>query len=475
MTQAALSDSQPEDGLEVDVLVVGAGLSGLSCAWALSRAGCRVQVLEAAPQPGGVIASFVRDGCLVERGPNTALDAPGRMEALIDALGLQSQRLWASAAAQKRYIVRGGQPVAVPDSLGSFVRTPLFSAAAKRRLLGAPFRRAAAVGQEETVADFVRRRLGPEVLDYAVDPIVGGIFAADPERTALRAAFPKLHAIEQRWAAWPRRPPADVPAAGVPAQRPARRRGPARSFSFVGGLQQLTDTLAAAIGRVSFDVPVTGIEPRTGGGWWVQARGGGQTERWRAQHLVLAVPAATASMLLRPWAADAAQALAAIDYAPMATVATAYRRTDVAHPLDGFGCLVPRREGRQVLGVLFSNRMFPDRAPADTVLLTAFVGGMRQPELTQLPEPELIARVHAEQTALLGLSGRPLWSSVTHWPHALPQYTLGHLDRIARVAAAEAALPGLRLCGNWRGGVSIADCVHNGLSLGASLTGAGKG
>ncbi len=177
---------------------------------------------------------------------------------------------------------------------------------------------------------------------------------------------------------------------------------------------------------------------------------------------MLATPADAAAALLRETQPAAAAALAAIDYAPVACVASAYARADVAHALDGFGCLVPRLEQRRVLGVLFTSSMFEGRAPAGQVLLSSFIGGRRQPELAALPEADIAALAHAENAALLGARRAPLWQAVTRWPRAIPQYERGHLARVAEVAKAEAALPGLRLCANWRGGVSLGDCIVQG-------------
>jgi oxygen-dependent protoporphyrinogen oxidase len=178
--------------------------------------------------------------------------------------------------------------------------------------------------------------------------------------------------------------------------------------------------------------------------------------------VVLATPTDTAATLLREHAGDAAAALDGIAYAPVATVATAYPQAGIAHALDGFGCLVPRREGRKVLGILFSSSMFEGRADAGRVLLTTFVGGLRQPELPGLPEDEIAALVQAEHQALLGTSQAPLFQHVTRWPRAIPQYTLGHLGRVARAEAAQRALPGLFFSANWRGGVSVGDCIQGG-------------
>ena len=177
---------------------------------------------------------------------------------------------------------------------------------------------------------------------------------------------------------------------------------------------------------------------------------------------MLATPTDTAAALVRGHASDAGAALDAIAYAPVASVASAYAAASIAHPLDGFGCLVPRKEQRQILGVLFSSSMYGGRAPAGMALLTTFVGGQRSPALAALPEGEIAALAHREHAALLGAREAPLFQAVTRWPRAIPQYTLGHLDRVARAESACRAWPGLFFNANWQGGVSVGDCIENG-------------
>lgn len=449
----------------VDVLVAGAGISGLSCALALKRSGLRVQVLEAADRAGGVIGSVARDGFLFERGPNSTLDTSPVIGELIGSLGLAPRQRWASAAAERRYVVRGGQLTALPGSPGAFLATRLFSWRAKLALLREPFVGRSPATAEESIAQFVRRRLGPEFLDYAIDPFVAGIYAGDPEHVSVRAAFPKLHALEQRWGSLLR--------GQVLGARQRRREGGvaknvARSFSFDGGMQTLTDALAAAVGPLSLQTRVTGLVPGPQG-WQVQADQQGQLLHWRAHAVVLATPAPVAAQLLSGLAPAAASALANIRYAALASVASAYAAEQVQHALDGFGCLVPRCEQRRLLGTLFSSSMFKGRAPKGSVLLTSFVGGQRQPVLAALPDEDIGQLVHEEQAALLGVQGPPRWQVVTRWPQAIPQYNLGHLDRLASIEAAMQQHPGLVLLSNWKGGVAVGDCIREGLQCGQRL------
>jgi protoporphyrinogen/coproporphyrinogen III oxidase len=305
----------------------------------------------------------------------------------------------------------------------------------------------------------VRRRLGREFLDYAIDPFVAGIYAGDPEQISVRAAFPRLHALEQRWGSLIR---GQLLGARERRRQKETARNLARSFSFELGMQQLTDALAGTLTGLHLNTRVTRVERDGAGLFTVHTVQQDQHHGWRARALVLAMPADASAALLQGHAPDAAAALQAIDHAPVASVASAYARSAVDHPLDGFGCLVPRNQQRRILGVLFSSSMFDGRAPAGTVLLTTFVGGRRNPDLPGLPDDEIAALAHEEHAALLGARRPPLFQAVTRWPRAIPQYTLGHLDRVARATAAQRVLPGLFFCASWKGGVSVGDCIKNG-------------
>ncbi len=459
------------DGASFDAVVVGAGISGLVAAYRLHCAGVRVLVVDAAAAPGGVIGSVRRDGHLYERGPNSALDTTPRIGELVAELGLAPRLAWASAASNRRYVVRDARLVPLPMSPPAFVATPLFSAGAKAALLLEPFKRRGDPAHEESIAAFVRRRLGAEFLDYAIDPFVAGIYAGDPEQISVPAAFPKLHALEQRWGSLIK---GQIRGAKERRAKQETAKNTAKSFSFDAGMQTLTDALAAAVGGVQLGTRVVAIDRDADGSYALRAAVGGEvgdgaTRSWRARHVVVAVAADAAAALVRPHAPDAAAAMATIDYAPVASVASAYARADVAHPLDGFGCLLPARERRRVLGVLFSSSMFDGRAPAGDVLLTTFVGGKRQPDLPAQTDDEIGSIVDAEHRALLGARAAPRWRAVTRWPRAIPQYTLGHLGRVARAVAVEQALPGVHLLGSWKGGVSVGDCIQNGHEVGVRV------
>ena len=448
--------------MESDVLVIGAGLSGLVAAFRARKAGLSVTVLEARARPGGVIGSERREGVLLERGPNSGLDTTPLINAMLTDLGIADQRVDGSRESSRRYVVRGGRLVALPTSPGAFLGTPLFSTGAKLRLFAEPFIRKSPPDAEESIAQFVRRRLGSEFLDYAIEPFVAGIYAGDPEQLSVPAAFPRLHALEQRYGSLIK---GAIMGARERKRSADKAKNAAVSFSFREGMQTLTDALGRAVGSIECDVRVGTIEPGADGTFTVTGERAGASFVRRARAVIVATPAYAAADLVGAVAPEAAAVLAAIPYPPVTVVGSAYRRTDIAHLLDGFCFLAPARERPAVLGSLFSSTMFEGRAPADTVVLTTFVGGRRNPELATAGDEELARAVDGELVRLVGARAQPLRREITRWARAIPQYAMGHLGRIAAVERAEGAVPGLYFCANYRGGVSIGDCVKAGHAI----------
>lgn len=442
------------------VLICGAGLTGLTTAWHLRRSGIDVTLLEVSEAVGGVVQSVRRDGYLVERGPNSCTLTPG-LASLLESLSLTPMLRPAAPQAQRRFIVRDGVPVVVPSSPGAMARSPLFSVAAKLRLLREPFITRRHDTGDESVADFVRRRLGHEPLDWAVDPFVSGVYAGDPERLSVRHAFPRLAALEREHGSLLR----GMIAAGREA-REARRAGETTAgrytiVSFVDGMATLPVTLADRIGRerIQMATRVIGIVPRNGGVDVTVERGAAR-ETLHADLVISTLPLHALGAITLPADTQAALTLLQrLQYPPVASLALGFRRADVAHALDGFGMLVPSREQRKTLGVLFSSTLFQHRAPADRVLLTCFLGGTRHPELGVTSTASLLDVVQPELAALLGVAAAPAFVEHTVWPRAIPQYELKHDEHLRAAESIEALVPGLLVDGQFRRGVSIGDCI----------------
>ncbi|MEP0548984.1 MAG: protoporphyrinogen oxidase [Rhodothermales bacterium] len=440
------------------IAVIGGGISGLAAAWRLQALGGAVTLFEASDRTGGVIRSTRRDGFLVDEGPNTLVARSTVVTDTIEALGLASERVAANEVADARYVVRDGALVRIPTSPSGLLTTPLLSAWAKLRLLGEPFVRPHD-GDDEALAAFVRRRLGPEVLDYAVNPFVAGVYAGDPAHLSTRHAFPMLHTLEREHGSLLRgmihrvRNRAD--AAPKPSPHP---------FSFRGGAQALPDAFAGAIGpdAIRLRAPLVALR-HDSSGWRVTTRtDDGTTNEDRFDGVVFTAPLHRLPAIDFEPDVDLGP-LADVVYPPLSVLALGFRRADVVHALDGFGVLVPEREGLNVLGALFSSTLFPGRAPDGHVLLTCFVGGMRRPDLAPLPTDDLVPLALADLRALLDVRGKPVFVHRVLWERAIPQYQVGYGRVIETLDALEARHAGLAVAGNVRRGISVGDALEAGL------------
>lgn len=436
------------------IAVIGAGISGLTTAYWLMKQGFEVSVFEKSNRAGGSIITEKHGDFLVDLGPNSALETSGQLKDLISDLGLDGQKVYGSETSNNRYIVRAGKLHALPLSPLKFLKTPLFSAKAKMRLLKEPFIKPTN-GEDISLADFVRYRLGKEFLDYAINPFVAGVYAGDPEQLSTAAAFPKLYALEQNYGSFIK--------GAVLGKRERKKRGEiakdrSKLFSFVNGMQVFTDTLAARLeGRIHLQADVRQIiqkEKLT-----IEMVSNGKLEQKSFDLVVISAPTDSIANLLQALTASEAEAISKVDYPPVAVVYMGFRQQDVLRPLDGFGFLVPKVENRQILGSLWSSSLFPNRAPQGHVAFTTFVGGSRQPQLAQLDDDALQKIVLDDLQELVGLSGPPVFVRLMRWPRAIPQYTVGYLKIKQMFDDLETRIPGLFFAGNFRRGISVGDSV----------------
>ncbi len=444
-------------------VIIGGGISGLTAAFWLQRGGAKVTVLERERVPGGTMRTVSDNGWLVENGPNSALETTPVFGEMFDLLGITGERLYADAASNRRYIVRNGALHAIPMSASAFLKTRLWSTRAKLRLLKEPFIGRAA--HEETIAEFVERRLGREFLDYAINPFVAGVYAGNPEELSVREAFPKLYALEETYGGLIK---GMIGGARERKRRAEVAKDRARMFSFAAGMQTFPDALARNPGMsVHCNCEVTGLEVgkhRAGGspGFVVKYSNAGTSTVLDAEAVVLAVPAYTAAGLLGIHSPVLASQLQNIYYPPVAEVFLGYRMEQCARTLDGFGYLIPAVERRSILGTIWSSALFPGRAPEGHIALTTFVGGSRQPDLVAQPEDQLLHSVRSELEALMGVRGEPVYVRVNRWKKAIPQYNLGYHNILETIENLEKTLPGLAICSNYRGGIAVGDCVKSG-------------
>jgi oxygen-dependent protoporphyrinogen oxidase len=442
------------------IAIIGGGITGLTAAFQTQRKGLPVTLYEADQRMGGVIQSVREQGYLAEFGPNTILETSPKIGALISDLGLEQRRLYSDPKAENRYLVRGRKPVLMPGSPAAFFTTKLFSFGAKLGLLREPFVRRAPADAEESLAQFVRRRLGREFLDYAINPFVAGVYAGDPERLSVKQAFPKLHALEQKYGSL-------ILGQFLGARERKRRaevsKQNAKKISFDEGLQVLTETLGLRLGdSVRLDSPVVAIR-QDASGWTVTSRSRGEQIEQEHSAVIYTGPAyrlpAIELALSRP---VSCAPLTQIQYPPVASVVLGFRRSEVAHPLDGFGMLIPEVEQFHILGTLFSSSLFPNRAPEGYVTLTSYVGGTRAPDLAVGAADELVDLTLRDLRVLLGVSGQPTFQHCFLFPKAIPQYEVGYSRFKQLMADLESKAPGLFLAGNYRDGVSLGDSIVSG-------------
>ncbi len=438
------------------VAVIGGGITGLTAAYQLKQKGVPVMLLEGSNRVGGVIQSIRRDGYLAEFGPNSILETSSIVTELVKNLGLDSRKTYSDPSAENRYVVRRKKPMAVPSSPLGFLTTPLFSLPAKLRVLLEPFIPASPPEAEESIAEFVTRRLGEEFLDYAIDPLVAGVYAGNPRLISVPQAFPKLHALEQRYHS--------LFVGQFLGARERKRSGEvskqnARKLSFDDGLQVLIDALRASLEKeIHCDTQVDLIEQREGG-WTIQSC----LERFDCGAVFLALPAyKLASLAISSTPKIDVASLARVYYPPVASVVLGFKRSDVAHPLNGFGMLLPQKEGFSILGAIFSSSLFPNRAPDGHVTITCYIGGSRAPELTRESPDNLAKIAAADLETILGVRGKPTFQQVTVFQKAIPQYNVGYAKYKNLMSEMEASAPGLFVGGHARDGVSLSDSIVSG-------------
>jgi oxygen-dependent protoporphyrinogen oxidase len=443
--------------------VIGAGITGLTAAFYLKRKGVPVTVYEASDRVGGAIQSIRAEGYLAEFGPNTILETSPKVTQLVCDAGLASRRLDPDPQAEARYVVRYKRPIAMPGSPLGFFTTKLFTAKAKLAVLREPFVPPRRDGKEESIAEFVVRRLGQEFLDHAIDALVAGVYAGDPYKLSVPQAFPKLAQLEARYGS--------LIKGQIFGARDRKRRGEiakdrAPKFSFDQGLQVLPDNLRQQLGdAVRLNTAVTRLT-QTPDGWTLDLLARGQ--QTRAEHSAV-IYAGTAFRLAELEVQAAAplhlNTFAGIRYPPVASVVLGFRREDVTHPCEGFGMLIPKVEGFKILGTIFSSSLFPNRAPAGHLTLTSYVGGERNPDLASLPPEKLFALTCEDLRVLLGVKGKPTFQHSIFYPRAIPQYNVGYGRFRELMSDIEQKAQGLFFAGHYRDGISLSDTIVSGCKV----------
>jgi oxygen-dependent protoporphyrinogen oxidase len=459
------------------IVVVGGGISGLAAAHRLIELGranqqeIEVILIEASGRLGGTIQTEYRDGFLLERGPDSFISEKPQVLELAKRLGLESRLIQTNAEHRRSFIVRNGRLRPVPDGfqllapsrMWPFITSDIFSLAGKARMAADLLlpRKSTNGTNDESLASFVRRRLGEEALERMAQPMVGGIYTADPETLSLRATLPRFLEMEREHRSL---------ILGMLRQGRAQKTGTSGAryslfLSFDRGMQVLVDALAQIKADIRLNTRVVALNARDQA-WAITTNTG---EQLIADAVCLAVPAYIAASLLAETNQQLAEKLRQIKYASTATINFAYRRAAIAHALNGFGFVVPFVEKRSLLACTFSSVKFPGRAPNDYVLLRAFAGGALQPDIFALDEAEMCARVEADLCDLLGITEAPLFVEVAKWERSMPQYEVGHLEKVTEIEMLRSELPDLTLAGNAYRGAGIPDCIRSGEAAAESI------
>ncbi len=495
----------------MSILVIGGGISGLACAWQLRKSGLQVILLERSRRFGGVIDAAERDGFHFDVGP-LSFSATEPLTKLIEELGLAGELLRADPRAP-RYILMGGRLVRVPMGPGEFLRTPLIGWRTKLRFLREPFGRTRPPDSDESIASFVRRKFGEDLLTNLVAPFVSGVYAGDPERLSLNSAFPGLRELEERFGS--------VIRGGIKSRRRGGGTRPSLC-NFKNGIATLTTALANKLGtaaicgaeitaiRCRIDARSTGVSG-SGARFEVGYNVDGAAHLLDVSAIVVATPTEEAARLLSGVDPRFAATLSRIEYASVAQVCTGYRlaqigrraaglaggskdsgdagdsgepqaatqaaATGTTNVLRGFGFLVPRTEHLRILGTVWNSALFPrrvfgsggDSPVADSASFTSFVGGATDAGICRQSDDEISQIVQQELSSVMGISGRPAAIHVARWGCAIPQYNVGHAGVVADLRELCTETPGIFLAGNYLTGASLGACVEQAGKIAASV------
>ncbi len=441
------------------VVVIGAGISGLTAAHILHKVGYNVTVLEKNDRVGGSIETVVENGMLFDRGPNSALETTPIIAQLVEELNLKDQFVYANKEGNKRYILRDGELHALPMSPPAFIKTKLFSGKAKLRLMKEPFIGRSTDGYYQSIAEFVTRRLGSEFLDYVINPFVAGVYAGNPEDLSVKSAFPKLYALEADYGGLI---VGTIKSIRKRKKRKEQSKQSAKMLSFKDGMQVLPKAIAGALGkRIKLNADVVSIRKTGEGKFGVTFKNGEQTLTLLADVVLSTVPAYKAADLFGDFDDKFNDHCADIYYPPVLVLYLAYNKKDVGQPLDGFGFLVPSKERKSFLGAIWSSVIFPNRINEDSAAFTLFIGGSRDPGFVDDNEEAVVKRVRNEFEEIMKINSKPIYTSSRFWEKAIPQYKLGYVEHENYFDHFEKENRGIVISGNFRDGISVGDCIKN--------------
>ncbi len=447
------------------IAVVGGGISGLSAAWYLSRAGLECTLIEKQARLGGVIETGYQEGCVLEGGPDSFLAAKPEALELIRELGLEDEVISSNDSQRVTYIWKDRRMIPLPDGLmmmvptriAPMVTTPLVGWRTKIRMGLEYFHRAPAHAVERSVAEFIGEHYGQETVDFLAEPLLSGVYGGSPQALSADSVLTRFVEMEKKYGSLTR---------GVLASRRNASPGGAIFRSLKHGLGSLVEALRRQTGdrmRVVHG-EVEALDPAAGG-YRLRVNG----EWLEAAHVVLALPAYASSRLLAPFDAELARLLATVDYGSSMTVTLVYRPGHLDHETRGFGFLVPRGDVRFIRACTWAHRKFPHRAPEGWSIVRCFLGGKGHEAVLDLSDEAVLEGVAEDMVRLMGVRGAPDFHRITRWRRGMAQYTLGHAHRVSQMRARLAAFPNLHLAGNFLAGIGIPDCIQTAKAAAARI------
>lgn len=444
------------------VVVLGAGISGLVISYLLNKDGYDVTVLEKNSNVGGSIDTIRENGFLFDRGPNSGLETHPLIAQLVKELRLQDEMVYASSESNKRYILRDDKLHALPMSPPALIKSELFSGKAKLRLLAEPLIGRSKDGYYQSIAQFVERRLGKEFLDYAINPFVAGVYAGNPEDLSVKSAFPKLYDLEEKYGGLI---VGTIKSIRARKKRAEKSKQSAKMFSFKSGMQIFPKTIARSMKRqIHLDAEVKSIT-KLQAGYRVKYKKDSDINSIDCDLVISTIPAYSAAALVKDLDVKTAEHLLNVVYPPVLVLYLGYEKSAIGRPLDGFGFLIPAKERKSFLGAIWSSVLFPGRCSEDEASFTLFIGGSRNPDIAEMDREKTVDKVLKEFHQLMNINSKPVFKSYKFWNKAIPQYNIGYIEHENAFDAFEDKFPGFILAGNYRGGISLGDCVKSSESI----------
>ena len=441
-----------------EIVVIGAGISGLATSFWLKKAGFKITILESNNNPGGAMITEIKDGYLIDYGPNSGLETTPHIRKIVDEIGLTDDLIYANEQGNNRYILKNNKLHSLPTGLIPFLKTKLFSVKGKVRLFKEPFIGKSEDGYYQSLGSFVKRRLGEEFLTYAIDPFVSGVFAGDPNKLSVKSAFPKLYRLEELYGGLIK---GMIKGAKERKKRAEQSKQHAKMFSFKKGMYEFPKVLAEKLNvDIYYNATVTDII-KENNNYKILYTYNNQNKEIITQNLLATVPAYKLADLINKQDSLLSKKLQTIIYPPVIVLYLGYDKKDIKVKLDGFGFLIPSVEKKSFLGAIWSSTIFVNRAANEKASFTLFIGGARNLDLLEKNIEKLMEQVVKEFNEIMGIETAPELLSYKIWEYAIPQYNLGYIEIENAIENFEQKNEGFFISGNHRGGISVGDCIKN--------------